>query len=259
MDLSRELSKTISVVKPVGKTPLWAVEKLKEKHPHLKSKKISYAGRLDPMADGLLILLIGEENKKRKIYDSLSKTYVTQIMLGISTDTYDALGKVENVSKIAPDKKAVLKVLRQYIGIQDQLYPPYSSKPVQGKPLFWWARNDRLSDVKIPSRKIKIMSLSLQKFKKIPFSDLHNQIERRIQKVEGNFRQDEILASWRNAFNKNSTQEFILLNIKLDCSAGTYIRRFAHDLGKSLACGAFCLSIKRTRVGEYVLRDAIRL
>lgn len=251
--------KAIPVIKPLGKTPLWAVEKLKEQYPHLASKKISYAGRLDPMAEGILLLLIGEENKNRKAYENLPKEYKTQIVLGISTDTFDELGMVENINSNIPPEREVVASFEYFIGKQRQLYPPYSSKTVGGKPLFWWARQERLKEIVIPAREIEIKSIVLNSYKTISFEKLHQQIEKNIKKVEGNFRQEEILALWKEVYKKNVSCELTVIELEIVCSAGTYVRRFASDLGKRLNCPAFCLSILRTKIGDFDYRDALRV
>src|SRR4051812_15345092 len=84
--------------KPLSFTPLQATLKFKQAFPEYADQKIAYAGRLDPMAEGLLLLLIGNETKKRKDYEALSKTYEFSILLGISTDTYDLLGKIKETN-----------------------------------------------------------------------------------------------------------------------------------------------------------------
>ncbi len=251
--------KAVPVIKPLGKTPLWAVKKLKERYPHLKSKKISYAGRLDPMAEGILLLLVGEENKNRKAYENLSKEYKTEIVLGISTDTFDALGMVENIHGNIPEENEVAASLKYFIGKQKQLYPPYSSKTVSGKPLFWWARQERLKEIAIPTREIEIKKININSYKTISFARLFQHVNKRIKKVEGNFRQEKILAAWEDVYKKEASCEFALIELEITCSAGTYVRRFASDLGESLNCPAFCLSIQRTKIGDFGYKDALRV
>ena len=78
--------------KPNGMTPLEVVNKIKTQNLELINKKITYAGRLDPLAHGLLLLLVGEETKNRNAYLSLRKIYEFEMILGFETDTYDILG-----------------------------------------------------------------------------------------------------------------------------------------------------------------------
>jgi len=85
------MKKTINLYKPVGMTPLQAVEKLREKNTVYNGKKMSYAGRLDPMAEGVLLILVGDENKKMKQYMGFDKEYKAEILFGFSSDSNDVL------------------------------------------------------------------------------------------------------------------------------------------------------------------------
>ena len=87
----------ILINKPISLTPLQAIRRLQSLHPELEGEKIGYAGRLDPMAEGLLLLLVSDENKKRKEYERLPKTYEFEVLLGIETDSYDVLGIITKV------------------------------------------------------------------------------------------------------------------------------------------------------------------
>jgi len=80
--------------KPLGMTPLEAIREFQRKNPKYQTTKLSFAGRLDPMAEGLLLVLEGEENKDRKRFENLDKTYEFSILFGVTTDTYDLLGKI---------------------------------------------------------------------------------------------------------------------------------------------------------------------
>ncbi|MEX2029185.1 MAG: hypothetical protein WD963_01745, partial [Candidatus Paceibacterota bacterium] len=82
--------------KKEGETPLQALDNFRRKNIRYKDAKMTYAGRLDPMARGLLLVLSGEEVKKKEKYLALPKEYEFDILFGFSTDTYDILGKIEN-------------------------------------------------------------------------------------------------------------------------------------------------------------------
>ena len=82
------------IYKPIGQTPLEAIELLRKSDPSLADVRMAYAGRLDPMADGLLVVLVGDECKNRTKYELLDKTYNFTMLLGLSTDTYDILGRI---------------------------------------------------------------------------------------------------------------------------------------------------------------------
>ena len=273
----------VPIYKPVGLTPYQSVLQFKKQSPEYAEVKISYAGRLDPMAEGLLLLLVGDENKKRNEYEKLRKTYEFTILLGIETDTYDILGIVKNPKHEAQMPKQALNasdfdirisnLLSSFIGKQIQSYPPYSSKAVKGKSLYWWARENRLDEIKIPSHEIEIYDLQLMSTEEIRISrldrdpewqrpsgqDLRFKIQENIKKVNGNFRQEEILKAWEDFFIKKKHTEFPIFHCKITCSSGTYIRGIVHEIGQKLDSGAIALSIKRTKVGEYNISSIINV
>ena len=237
--------------KPIGKTPLEMVSIFKQNNPEHKDTIISYAGRLDPMAHGLLILLVGEENKNRQAYLHLDKTYEVEILFGFETDTYDILGKVTSFD-FAQDKRGeVEKELETFVGKREQEYPAYSSKTVGGKPLFWWARENRLDEINIPKKIVEIFSVAYISERQISAKVLLSNIKGRIDKVVGNFRQEEILIDWGKSIDKDKA--YTIAKIQVACSSGTYMRSLANELGNSLKCGAIAYDIYRTKVGEYTI------
>lgn len=262
----------IPLYKPQGLTPLQAIQAFKTKHPQYQNTTISSAGRLDPMAEGLLLLLVNEENKKRKIYEALTKTYQTSIILGISTDTYDSLGKIthDNLLSQKTEKKEQLKsiifsistlkrILAKLQGTHVQPYPPYSSKPVNKKPLFYWARENKLDQITIPTKEITIFSIELVAIKEIKKENLQKKIIKNIENVTGNFRQEEILQTWQDFFQNTQVETFPVISLNITASSGTYIRSIANTIGKKIQTNAFAMSIKRTSIGTYTLKDAKRL
>jgi len=252
--------------KPQGLTPFQVITKLKAMNAELTHETIGYAGRLDPMADGLLLLLLGEENKKRKTYEDLEKTYETDILIGVSTDTYDLLGKVASTlnayNPVDPDlisdpiQKHIQDILPSFLGQQTQPYPPFSSQPVNGKPLFYWARENKLDEITIPTKNVTIHSIELLSMKTIETDELHYLIQHRISKVDGNFRQEEILALWNEFFTATKQKKFQVVKLRVTCTSGTYIRSLAHSLGEKLGIGALAMTITRTHVGDFSLADA---
>jgi len=252
------MNEIVTINKPRGLTPLQAVVLFKNKFPAYKEEKISYAGRLDPMAEGLLILLIGNQNKNRNEFESLKKTYEFDILLGISTDTYDALGIITKSSLVSKNKGSrCVSLLPSFIGEHDQAYPPYSSMTVSGKPLYYWAREKKLETIKIPAKTITISSLVVLSKSSILAQDLIDQTVTRISKVKGDFRQNEIIDSWRSL--SLTSQSFSLLSCRTEVSSGTYIRSLAHRIGIQLGCGAIAYRICRTNVGDYELAKAISI
>ena len=253
------MKKVFPVWKPAGWTPLKTILEFKKTKLEFAHKKISYAGRLDPMAEGILLLLVGEENKKRHEYEDLRKAYESEIVLGISTDSFDGLGIIEKIKFEKISKKEIEKYLTDFIGKQKQIYPPYSSKAVNGKSLYWWARNKKLDEIKIPEREIEIYSIDLLDYETIGVSDLVKNIIKKVKLIEGNFRQKEIINNWKKFAIENKNNELVKIKIKVSCSTGTYIRRIAFDLGGKLGSGAFVFSIKRISVGKYTEKDCVKL
>lgn len=236
----------VPVWKPQGWTPLQAVQAYKRIHPTHASETISYAGRLDPMAEGVLLLLVGETNKQRKDYESMQKTYETEAIFGIATDSLDALGLITQTSTRLPDEKTIRDTITQFVGKQTQRYPAYSSKPVNGKPLFWWARNNKLQQINIPTKSIEIHALQLTCVSRETVSDLYTEVAARIARVDGDFRQDAILHTWTSFAKAHASQAVVRAALRVSCTSGTYIRQLVSDIGTRLTFPAFCLSIVRT-------------
>lgn len=240
------------VNKPQGMTPLQLVEEFKKTHTKYTGETISYAGRLDPMAEGAMILLIGETNKDRRRYERMPKKYEFDVLFGVATDTYDDLGmivKFESHSTKATRGKEIIKYLDKLKGKHMQKYPPYSSARVRGKPLFWWARQGRLSEIEIPAKSVVITSIKLKGLKTISSNNLKNLIVKRIKRVHGDFRQKEILETWDRFFRKTSKNEFQIASVKISCSSGAYVRSIANDLGEALGVGAIAIRIRRIKIG----------
>lgn len=248
----------LPVYKPIGHTPLDVIKKLKEINPTLVDTKIAYAGRLDPMAEGLLLLLIGDECKKREQYERLPKTYELEVLFGLSTDSYDILGLVDNFElKQLPThfNGLVNDHIQGLIGKHKQKYPPYSAGRVQGKPLYWWARNGRLDEVNVPEKEIEIYALQLINVTDRPVLDLEHDIISRIQLVHGAFRQEAIRERWKIFFQHTRQGIFPVYRFSVSCSSGTYVRSLAHEMGKKLGIGAVTFSIKRSSIGHYTIND----
>lgn len=257
MKLVVENKDVLLVKKPVGKTPYQMVQALRRLRPELLGEKVGYAGRLDPMAEGLLILLIGEENKKRKLHEALSKTYDFTLLHGVATDTYDILGKITSAKRSSLVAKNIIeKYALEFVGRQIVEYPPYSSAVFRGKPLYYWARKGKLDTVKIPKREIEIFSLEIKKIRSMSVLELKRFVTTRINSVEGDFRQKEILLGWEK-FLRERTQDFQVVDLKMTCSSGTYVRSLCSELAKKLGTVGIALSINRTQVGDYKLKDAL--
>jgi tRNA pseudouridine55 synthase len=204
------------------------------------------------MAEGLLLVLIGEECKKKEKYLKLDKEYEFQVLFGFATDTYDTLGKIKHsiiLTNCRIDKlsESIKKEIKKFRGSMIQKYPMYSSKTIKGKPLFSYARGEK--EVEVPEREIYIKELKFLKVKKIQSKKLLKSIIERIKKVKGDFRQKEILKLWqKNLKNKGL---YFIADFKIKCSSGTYVRSIANYLGEELALPTLAFSIKRTKIGKW--------
>ncbi|MES2023149.1 MAG: hypothetical protein V4439_00510 [Patescibacteria group bacterium] len=249
--------KVILLNKKEGQTPLEALEQFRRKSKQYARASMTYAGRLDPMASGLLIILAGEECKKKEKYLNLNKEYEFEVLFGFATDTYDILGKIEKIARqdlaMQDLKEKIKENLKFFTGKFIQKYPMYSSKPVNGKPLFIHARAG--SVVKSPEHEVEVKSLKFIKMRKIGREKLLKDIEKRIVKVKGDFRQKEILKIWRKELGglsrKKLSEQFFSASFKIKCGSGTYVRAIANDLGEKISVPSLALTIKRTKIGKY--------
>lgn len=271
------MERTLLVNKPHGLSPLQTIHLLQQQHPEYQNLKLGYAGRLDPLAKGLLLILVGEENKRKKEYEALPKTYEFEVLFGISTDTYDTLGLItsEPPRSLLPTllslEKSVTKLLPSFISKRMQPYPPYSSRTVHGKPLYWYARQNKLSEITIPEREIEIYSLELLSPASrqagpplLLITKLEQLVFERINIVRGDFRQHEIRSSWQSFFHSLHTDRqalprFPVCRFRVSCSSGTYVRSLANDFGKQLGMPSLAYSITRTAIGPHSLKGAINL
>lgn len=250
------MKKVIVLNKKEGETPLQSLESFRMKNKEYKDIPMTYAGRLDPMASGVLLILAGEECKNKEKYLKLDKEYEFEVLCGFSTDTYDILGKatkgIKQVLVRDLTKKDLEKMIKEnlkfFTGKFAQTYPMYSSQTVKGKHLFEYARSGE--KVNIPSHEIEVKSLKLLKIKKACGCVLFKNFQKRIAKVEGDFRQKEILKLWEKEL-KNSQEKYFVAKFHIKCGSGTYVRSIANDLGEKLCIPALALSIKRIKVGKW--------
>ena len=232
------------VYKEIGETPLQCIQRLYS----TTKNTYTYAGRLDPMAEGLLIILENEECKNAKQYHNLNKTYEYTFIVGISTDTYDCLGKITKTHYPKEDiSKKVKEVISTLTQKQTLPYPPYSSKTINGIPLFEYARKNKLDTIQIPTSTVHITEHALTDIQTIDTNTLIRKITEKIKKVKGDFRQKEILQDWKNIQNYK-IQHF---SATITASAGTYVRAIVHEIGRQINYPTVTTSIKRTKIGEW--------
>ncbi len=250
--------KTIPVYKPVGISPYDLIKELKEKYPKIKDKKMAYAGKLDPIAEGVVLLVIEEELKRFKKYLNLDKEYEGEILFGFSSDTYDILGMPEKKESDVEIEK-VKEALKDLVGDFTFTIPPFSSYEIKKKPLFWWALNNKLEEITLPQKKAKIYSLDIIETRRIEKKELKKEINTKITKVKGDFRQKEIKDKWNDIFKEEDKTDYLLVKIKVSCSSGCYVRSIAHEVGNTLNSGGVLFHLKRNKVGEYDITNSLRL
>lgn len=236
-------------------TPLECIAALKSQGAFQPDMKLSYAGRLDPMAEGMVLILVGDENKRRDQYMGLDKQYIVEMILGIETDSYDVLGIPVEKSDVHLTEGEVQEALNFFRGSIDQKYPPFSSKTVQGRPLYWWARENRLDEIIIPSEKRTVHDIQFEELSSVSLEDVQQEVVWRLDRVHGNFRQSDIKTKWEELFNNRQKDaryhQYYRVRCRVVCSSGTYIRALVHEIGKKLGTGAFIISLIRTSIGEF--------
>jgi len=253
----RNNSKIISVYKPVGISPLDLVKKFQKKYSENKKEKIAYAGRLDPLAEGVVLLIKGEKLKKFDDYLKFNKKYEAEILFGFCTDTYDILGISSKKNTKFLSEEKIENNIKEMKGDFKFTLPPFSSYKIKKKPLFWWALQGRLNEIKIPEKKAFIYSIDILRKDYFPEQEIKREILNKIKIVKGNFRQEKIIKRWEKNLDKNNN--YFIFKIKVSCSSGCYIRSIADEVGKKLKSGALLMGLKRTAVGSYKEDNALRL
>ncbi len=250
--------KVFPVYKSIGETPYSLVQKFRIKKNTPKELKVAYAGRLDPMAEGIVLLIVGEKLTNFNNYLQLKKEYEADILFGFTTDTYDILG--------LPTRKKQIKINYAEIGKQiinqDKIFsfslPPFSSYKIKGKPLFSWARENRLNEIKIPTKEIKINDLKIINHYMMSEEEIKKIVVGKLKKVRGDFRQKRIQEEWNNLLKKKE-EKHIIFRIKIATDSGFYVRSFADKIGKDLSVGAILFDLKRIKIDKYNINDCIKL
>lgn len=248
-----DMDNVIPIYKYLGETPLACIERFKAAFPVYTDLPMTYAGRLDPMAEGLLILLSGEKCKEKEQYLGFDKVYFVDFVLGIATDSYDVLGLITDEAQVAEDAALRLpEILPTFIGKQNQMYPPYSSKTVAGKPLFAYARERKLDTITIPSHPIEIYEIVILESSLISESKVAEKAIEKIQNIQGDFRQSESIAVWEARLTNK--RELPTFSIKIRASSGTYVRQLVQDIARKLGTSAVVTGIYRPEIGDFSLK-----
>jgi len=160
MGLQKELEGVLLVDKPGAHTSHDVIARLRGK---LRMRKIGHAGTLDPMATGLLIVLVGKATRVSQFIISLDKEYEGTIELGRTTNSQDAEGETTETRPVPPLEPAqVQAAMNGFLGDQYQIPPMFSAIKIGGVPLYKAAR--RGEEVEREPRFIRVMSWEMTRF-----------------------------------------------------------------------------------------------
>ena len=206
----------IIINKPKGCTSHDIVYKIKK----IFNEKVGHTGTLDPMAEGVLPILIGKGTLLSKYLINHDKKYIVKLQLSTKTDTADSEGKIIEecaVNNQLLNKENIEKVLKNFIGKQEQIPPIYSAIKVNGKKLYEYARKGQ--EVELKPRQIEIYDIKL-----IQYSVEEKQIE-----------------------------------FEVFCGKGTYIRSLCEDIAKKFETVGYMKNLKRVQVGNFKIENSITI
>lgn len=123
------------------------------------TKSIGHTGTLDPIAEGVLVCLIGKYTKLTDILINHDKEYIASFKLGILTDTLDITGKILKEEKVNLTKEEIQKTILSFKGTYNQEVPIYSAVKINGKKLYEYARNNE--EITLPKREVNIYDIEL--------------------------------------------------------------------------------------------------
>ncbi len=237
------------IYKERGETLAVLVKRFRAEQGITNDVPVTYAGRLDPMAEGVVLLLAGEDRHKKDEYLKLTKTYEIEVLFGISTDTGDMLGLIADERYRTVEPGVVENALLAARTLTELPYPMYSSVLVDGMPLFVHARAG--NTVTVPTKKVTISEAKLLRTRVVPVELAAREAIESIGKVEGDFRQTTIMKQWQKVSETHRDKDVLIATIRITASSGTYMRSLAHWIGDRLNMPALAYTIKRTKLGEW--------
>lgn len=204
----------------INKEKNWTSNDIVQKLKHTFHEKTGHTGTLDPLATGVLPILVGKGTSLSKYLVNHDKEYIATIRLGEKTSTGDQEGEIIEKKPVTDDMfdaENVRKVLSEFKGKQNQIPPMYSAIKVNGKKLYEYARSGK--KVEIEPREIEIFDIDLISISK-------------------------------------DMKEIVY---KVWCSKGTYIRSLCEDIAEKLGTVGFMSNLNRTRVGDFRIEQAVRI
>ncbi len=214
------------------------------------------------MAEGKLLVLMGDECKVQEKYHSLDKAYEFQILFGVASDTADVLGRLSWCESKQLSQQMINKVLKKYKGTITLPYPHFSSRPVQGKPLHMWKLEGKIDEIEIPTKTSTVYALTLNDLRTITAQEVYTYAREKIEtipevtderkKLGADFRRTDIRADWKNFIEQQDPESpFFVATLTCICSSGTYMRTLAERIAEELGTCGLAYSIKRTEIGRY--------
>ncbi|MCY7346581.1 MAG: tRNA pseudouridine(55) synthase TruB [Pyrinomonadaceae bacterium] len=199
----------------------------------LKTKRIGHTGTLDPFATGVLVMLVGKATRLAQFLDKDAKEYEAVVRFGCATDTGDRTGELRITNYELRDfsEDELETVLVNFRGEIEQTPPMYSAKKVDGVKLYELARKG----VEIERKPVKI---SIYELETISPPGTQSGTEEKTKN------------------QKPKTKDHAL---RVKCSAGTYIRTLAEDIGRKLEVGAHLAELRRTKAGKFDLAKAVTI
>lgn len=194
----------------------------------LRTKRVGHTGTLDPFATGVMVILAGKATRLAQFLDKDAKEYEADVRLGFETDTGDRTGELRMTNDELRDVsiEEIEGVLKDFRGEIRQTPPMYSAKKIDGKKLYELARQGV-------------------------------EIERKASKV--NIYELQMINSELRAAMRDFGVGTLDFGLHVLCSAGTYIRTLAEDIGRRLETGAHLAELRRTKAGKFSIEKAVTL
>jgi len=229
----------IPIYQPLGSSTHLLARKIGE----IYKTKATHTGTLDPMAEGVVVVLTDQDRFLKSTLSDWQKTYEFKIVWGVSTDTHDLLGKIETEDlAVQPDMHALEDIQTTFLGPQLQEIPTFSAKRSQ----------------EVQFSNITIFDLAHTSTQLISAQEIVVQLNQVIPKLTNDFRQESILKNWHNWFKTLPNQEKTQLLITTHTartSKRTYIRGLVRDLSIKIKIPATTFHINRTANGSYTSKD----
>ena len=209
----------------------------------LRERRIGHAGTLDPLASGVLVLCIGQATRLSEYLLGEDKAYEGVIKLGERTTTDDAEGEIIASRAVPPITDAALRALEaQFSGPIEQAPPQFSAIQRGGQRAYALARKGEW--VALEPRRVTVYELQLA-----PLDEP--------TAMAVGFQPSGVIQASQAGDQKGMLTGHLV--IRLRCSAGTYVRALARDIGEALGCGAHLVALRRTQAGRFTLAEAVGL